>query len=105
MADVSKLPKWARAHIVMLERQVEILENTLSARNGEAVGGRVKINPYSPSRLLFSDDTTVRFSLSESEYRDYFDVRLVPGGIRVRSADGMVIEPEVTNSITLKIAG
>jgi hypothetical protein len=104
MENLAKLPKWARDRIVSLERQVETLSGALADRNGEAVGGRVQINPYSPTKLLFSDDSLVRFSLGASDWRDYFEVRLDGVGVRVRSGGPMLILPQVTNSILLKPA-
>jgi hypothetical protein len=102
MSDVEKLPKWAREHIRRLESRVETLQSIIATRNGEAVGGHITINHYDDDgRLVFPDHTSVRFALSDTGWRDYFEVRLKGTGIEVACGGPMTIKPHVTNVISL----
>jgi hypothetical protein len=83
---LDKLPKWARDHIRHLEVRVETLEATIAKRNGEAVGGRIIVDPYGEDeRLVFPNHTNVRFAMSDTGWRDYFEVRLKDNRIEVIS--------------------
>lgn len=98
MGDRSKLPKWARDELDVLERQVTALTADLAVGPAES---DTFADPHGTPRPL-GRATLVRFGSPDHEVygdRVYFDVWLEGDALRVRCGGGtLVVMPDVSNA-------
>ena len=106
--DMTRIPKWAQAAILELERKVEQRDSTIRSLRAQLSAGpedsRVFADPYSDSPRPLGSDPLVRFG--GPEFERTFDVQLSGGGIQVLVNDDggvPVIMPQSRNTFTIAI--
>ena len=103
---IARLPKWAREHIAGLERSVREARQAAAEMCGAMPDAVVWADPYREfPRPLEVAGRPVRFTTDDpDETRAYIDVTLIePGVIRVHGAVALSVEPEVTNSLRVRL--
>ena len=104
-------PKWAAEKIALLERR--LTERTEELRQAiQNPHSRVSMEDptrdFSEYARRYLPDNEVRFVLSNSD-QDYIEVRLTReydggvGGLKVFGRDSLLILPEVSNGITIRL--
>lgn len=94
MKNADKLPKWAQYDIMLLERKIEALEETVSSFN----------NPDSdisygyPVKRGLPKHSTVQFVVDGVR----FDISIVNGFLKIYSTDTIAIIPNASNSVSVK---
>lgn len=95
--DVTKLPRWVRDKIFVLEKEVNGLRHDLAAATGETET-RVEVEPYatmlSRPRRFLPDRATVRFYLPGG----WLDVRLDGDAILVTGSERVRVLPAASNA-------
>ena len=119
--DVSKLPKWAQDKIRNQQDTIDVKQALIKSLRGRREPTRVVASPIT-GRIYLDEHDVVRFYVGPtpkdggSRYIDgsrddsrYFDVRIADKffdgkhqpAIKIRGGRGLLVVPEVSNSISL----
>lgn len=104
--DETRLPKWAQAEFANLRRKLEEANDTIAEMRGALGESAVTADPYG-RKIPIASNHKVRFRVGPAD-RQYVDVRIVRDadgieGAEIMCGSGMLIEPNVTNVITVRV--
>lgn len=113
----AKLPHWAQYSLARARREAAEARAALAAVTNNSPTN-VVVDPYAEkfgnrgrTHQYIVASQTIRFAISDDpnqgdarEAHDYIDVLLEPGGLNVMASNAVLIQPHVSNSITIRLA-
>lgn len=113
----AKLPHWAKYSLARARREAAEARAALAAVTNNSPTN-VVVDPYAEkfgnrgrTHQYIVASQTIRFAISDDpnqgdarEAYDYIDVFLEPGGLKVIASNTVLIQPHVSNSITIGLA-